>query len=66
MLQGHDPLIIEKTTKGEAESQKVVSLSSHFTTHSNTKKEGKENAAFRAQSSTKKDEEEETGSEEEG
>lgn len=57
MLQGHDPLIIEnnnKTKKRGRHSQKVVSLSSHFTTHSKYK----ENAAFQAQSSTNKEEEE--------
>lgn len=54
MLQGHDPLIIENNKKRGRHSQKVVSLSSHFTTHS----KHKENVAFQAQSSTNKEEEE--------
>ena len=43
MLQGHDPLIIENKKKKKREKEadrhglKVVSLFSHFTTHSNTK-----------------------------
>lgn len=53
MLQGHDPLIIENNKKRGRHSQEVVLLSSHFTTHSKYK----ENAAFKAQSSTNEEEE---------
>lgn len=37
MLQGHDPLITENKER-QGHSQKVVSLSSHSTIHSNTRK----------------------------